>query len=119
MSAELAAKSPQAHAITRWVGADSGDVLEPETIAIVRHALPETDGLLLLCTDGLWNYFPTPEAMAGVVREASRDGAEALAIARQLVDLANGRGGHDNITAAVLRHHAPEPEGPAITASED
>jgi serine/threonine protein phosphatase PrpC len=119
LTAEQAARSPQAHAITRWVGADSGDTLEPETIAIVRHPLPEASGLLLLCTDGLWNYFPTPEGMAGIVREASRDDADALAIARQLVDLANGRGGHDNITAAVLRHHAPEPEESGETASED
>ena len=105
MTPELAARSPQAHAITRWVGADAVADLE---IDIVRHPLPASNGILLLCTDGLWNYFPTPEAMAGIVQNASQSGQDALAIARQLVDLANRRGGHDNITAAVLIHHQPQ-----------
>jgi serine/threonine protein phosphatase PrpC len=106
LTPEQAAKSPQAHAITRWVGSDAGDELE---IDIVRHPIPaNANGILLLCTDGLWNYFATPEAMAGIVLTASRNGADALSIARQLVELANRRGGHDNITAAVIRFGAPE-----------
>jgi serine/threonine protein phosphatase PrpC len=47
--------------------------------------------------------------MAAILRNASGSGEDALAIARQLVDLANCRGGHDNITAAVLLHNPPEP----------
>ena len=110
LTPKQAAKSPQAHAITRWIGSDAGDELE---IEIVRHSIPaNANGILLLCTDGLWNYFPTPEAMAGIVQNASRSaprsGADALSVARQLVELANLRGGHDNITAAVLRFGAPE-----------
>lgn len=106
LTPEQAAKSPQAHAITRWIGSDAGEEIE---IDIVRHAVPaNANGILLLCTDGLWNYFPTPEAMAGVVQTASQNGTDALAVARQLVELANVRGGHDNITAAVLRFGAPE-----------
>ena len=106
LTPEQAAKSPQAHAITRWIGSDAGDELE---IDIVRHPIPaNASGALLLCTDGLWNYFPTPEAMAEIVHDASRNGADALSIARQLVELANRRGGHDNITAAVLQFGAPE-----------
>jgi serine/threonine protein phosphatase PrpC len=106
LTPEQAAKSPQAHAITRWIGSDAGEELE---IDIVRHPIPaNTNGILLLCTDGLWNYFPSPEAMAGIVQTASQNVTDALAIARQLVELANGRGGHDNITAAVLRCGAPE-----------
>jgi len=114
MTPEVAAKSPQAHAITRWIGADAGDEVELGKIDIVRHPLPAMGGILLLCTDGLWNYFSTPEAMAGIVRDASRNGEDALSIGRQLVNLANRRGGHDNITAAVLRieqiklTHSPE-----------
>jgi serine/threonine protein phosphatase PrpC len=110
MTPELAAKSPQAHAITRWLGADAVEDLE---IDIVRHPLPASNGILLLCTDGLWNYFPTPEAVAALVQNASRNGEDALAIASQLVDLANRRGGHDNITAAVLQHYQPKSGEPA------
>jgi serine/threonine protein phosphatase PrpC len=109
MTPEIAARSPQAHAITRWLGADADEDLE---IDIVRHPIPASNGILLLCTDGLWNYFPTPQAVAilvqDVVQNASRNGEDALAIAHQLVDQANRRGGHDNITAAVLVNHQPE-----------
>jgi len=115
LTPEQAAKSPQAHAITRWVGADAGDEFE---IEIVRHSIPaNANGILLLCTDGLWNYFPTPEAMAGIVQEACRNGADALDLARRLVELANRRGGHDNITAAVLRFGAPEYTEPGKDAA--
>jgi len=118
MTPELAAKSPQAHAITRWLGADANEDLE---IDVVRHPLPASNGILLLATDGLWNYFPTSEAMAALVQNAiqnevqnaGKDGKDALAIARQLVEQANRRGGHDNITAAVLHHHQPESGEPA------
>jgi len=117
MTPELAARSPQAHAITRWIGADATEELE---IDLVRHPIPASNGILLLCTDGLWNYFPTPESMAQAVhtavQNASQNSRDVLAIARQLVDLANRRGGHDNITAAVLQIkqiHAPESGEPA------
>lgn len=113
MTPELAARSPQAHAITRWVGADAGDQVEPDKIEIVHHVLPASGGILLVCTDGLWNYLSTPDAMAAAVREASCNGEDALAVARQLVELANLRGGHDNITAAVLQLPPPEADSAA------
>jgi len=103
MTAELAAKSPQSHAITRWIGADagSGATEEPEVEIARRKIAPQ--GMLLLCTDGLWNYYPSAEAMAGIVADAIAADGDALAIARFLVQSANRCGGHDNITAAVLR----------------
>jgi PPM family protein phosphatase len=96
MTAEEAERHPQAHAITRWLGADAGENATPD-IARFPIAPP---GILLLCTDGLWNYAPTPEAIAELV-DAS--GEDALAVARHLVDFANAQGGHDNITAIVLQ----------------
>jgi serine/threonine protein phosphatase PrpC len=63
LSVEEAERHPQAHAITRWLGADAGENAAAET---TRFAI-RPPGILLLCTDGLWNYAPTPEAMAGAV----------------------------------------------------
>jgi serine/threonine protein phosphatase PrpC len=91
------------HALTRWVGADAGDA-EPE-IAQHQLALP---GLLLICSDGLWNYAAGNEEMAALVASSS---ANALAISRGLVKFALDQGGHDNITAAVLRY--PILKGPS------
>jgi serine/threonine protein phosphatase PrpC len=105
MSREQAERAPQAHAITRWIGADAGECSTPE---MMRFAM-ETPGILLLCTDGLWNYFPTEEMMAGLVHDVQADGEEALEICRLLVGFANRLGGHDNITVAVLRCVPTEP----------
>jgi serine/threonine protein phosphatase PrpC len=99
MTLEAAAKSPQAHAITHWLGADAGENAAADA---ARFALTEP-GILLLCTDGLWNYAQPPEEMARIVREATGSGRDPLAAARHLIEFAIAQGGQDNITAIVLR----------------
>ncbi len=98
LTAQQAEEAPQAHAITRWIGADAGSDIEPE---IVRHTLAPT-GSLLLCSDGLWNYVPTSAGLGELFAAASVSAHDALGIARYLVDFANERGGQDNITVALL-----------------
>ncbi len=100
-----AQKSANAHALTRWVGADAeADDLEPE---IVQQDL-KGGGLLLLCSDGLWNYAQDCQEMSALVASFNTPGASALAVSRALVEFARSKGGHDNITAAVLRYPVPE-----------
>ena len=101
-----AQRAANSHALMRWVGADAPD-LEPE---IVEKDL-RPGGLLLVCSDGLWNYAPDTEDMAALVASASKPGASALAVSRELVEFARGKGGHDNITAVILRQLGSE--GPA------
>ena len=91
--------APQAHAITRWIGADAGDAAEPD---IVQYPIVP-GGTLLLCTDGLWNYAATPAAMTAIMREAENGGGGALDTAHHLIQFALDRGGKDNITVALLR----------------
>jgi serine/threonine protein phosphatase PrpC len=93
---EQAAKSPFLHSITHWVGPDSP--ARPPRLAALR---PEQPGRLVLCTDGLWNYAPSAEELARLV-DALPGGAAPAAVARALTDTANDRGGHDNITVAVV-----------------
>jgi PPM family protein phosphatase len=96
MSEAEAKKLPQAHAITRWLGADAGENAQP---FIMNFDIPGS-GYLLLCTDGLWNYAPQPAQIAELVKPMLE--AEAVTISRGLVEFARNRGGHDNITVAVL-----------------
>jgi serine/threonine protein phosphatase PrpC len=98
MSLALALRSPQAHCVTRTLGGATGDGDEPSLLAF---DVPEEGGHLILCTDGLWNYAPEPERLAGLVR-GQPAGADALSLARGLVGYALDRRGHDNVTAAVL-----------------
>ena len=97
VTVEQARRSPQAHAITRWVGADAGEASTPEVVQVAVVG----PGTLLLCSDGLWNYAPTDETMGELLREVGE--GEALAVANGLVRFANERGGQDNITVIVLR----------------
>lgn len=103
LTASEAAKSPQAHGITRWLGADADGEMQPD---LVDFAVPGP-GSLLLCTDGLWNYAPQPADMEALMRQCSQQEATALQTARRLIDFANGKGGQDNVTAALLCWKAP------------
>ncbi|QDY76776.1 PP2C family serine/threonine-protein phosphatase [Streptomyces qinzhouensis] len=85
----------RAHAITGWLGADAYE-LDPHTAAFK----PDRPGVVVVCTDGLWNYAEAPEEMARVIpSDAAR---WPLHSARALVGHALDGGGHDNVTVAVL-----------------
>ncbi|MFE0643086.1 PP2C family serine/threonine-protein phosphatase [Streptomyces sp. NPDC058877] len=85
----------RAHAITGWLGADAYE-LEPHTAAFK----PDRSGVVVVCTDGLWNYAEGAEDMARVV---PTDAAERpLHGAQVLVGHALDGGGHDNITVALV-----------------
>jgi PPM family protein phosphatase len=101
MSLAEANRSPQAHAITRWLGADASPT--DSEASIVEFNIPGT-GYLLLCSDGLWNY--APDAIQ--LKQLMPLQGNVLAIAQSLVEQARSRGGHDNITVALL-HIPPKP----------
>jgi len=92
--------SPNAHVITRWLDGDSAED-EPE-LRVFRVSEP---GILLVCTDGLWNYFEPPHDLATLVAGAGGHLGDAapIDIARHLVTRAVEAGGSDNITVAVAR----------------
>jgi serine/threonine protein phosphatase PrpC len=104
VSLEEASHSPNAHGITRWLGADAGDNARAD---VVHFRIPGP-GYLLLCTDGLWNYAEDPAELCRLLEGAGSD--PPLDITRRLIDFANAQGGHDNITAVLLR--ACEPANP-------
>jgi len=97
---EAAENGPQAHAITKWLGRDSNDVV-PRT-GSVELSVP---GWLLVCSDGLWNYCSDAGDLQGLVSTTQAEvGANPLALAEALVGWANARGGRDNISVALARH---------------
>ncbi|MEG8277513.1 PP2C family serine/threonine-protein phosphatase [Streptomyces sp. AHA2] len=85
----------RAHAITGWLGADAYE-LEPHTAAFK----PDRPGVVVVCTDGLWNYAEAAEEMARVVPLDAA--AQPLHSARVLVGHALDGGGHDNVTVALV-----------------
>lgn len=85
----------RAHAITGWLGADAYE-LDPHTASFK----PDRPGLVVVCTDGLWNYAESAAEMAAVVPADAR--SRPLHGARALVGHALDGGGHDNVTVALL-----------------
>lgn len=95
-----ALRSKQAHAITRCLGPLNGDPPDDVPVPSVVSLTPPPGGLLLVCSDGLWNYAPAPADLAALIRQAPA--GDALGLSRRLVEFALAQGGRDNITAAVL-----------------
>ena len=96
--------------LTSWLGADAGEV-DPQ----VRVFQPDGSGVVLLCSDGLWNYLPEPDQLAAVALPLLiGDGvnADPFAAASALTERALAAGGQDNITVIVL----PFPPSPSPTA---
>lgn len=85
----------RAHAITGWLGADAVEV-DPHVAAFQ----PEGPGVVVVCTDGLWNYAESAGEMARAVPPDAR--SRPLHSARALLGVALDGGGHDNVTVAVL-----------------
>jgi PPM family protein phosphatase len=96
-TARQAMANPGAHSLTKWLGVDSTDAAP--TVTSVELPGP---GLVVLASDGLWNYAPEPADLSRLIGPV---GAEsALDLARRLASFAEEAGGADNITVAVGPH---------------
>jgi serine/threonine protein phosphatase PrpC len=95
MNEAQALASPQAHVITRWLGAD---LVEPQP-HVVRFE-PPGPGVLLVCSDGLWNYRPDAAGLAALALPAAL--TDPLGAAAELVKFALDAGGMDNITVVLV-----------------
>lgn len=91
MSPAQAKTSPLRHVITRAIGIDQN--LEVESLTLPLQGRDT----FLLCTDGLMELVEDNE-IAGILKAA-----DPKAAVERLIDLANDRGGVDNITAVVIR----------------
>jgi serine/threonine protein phosphatase PrpC len=85
----------RAHYVTQVLGMRDQQL----DVHVLERELPG-NCVLLLCSDGLWNYFERDGELADAVRQQTS--TDALSLCRWLVDAANERGGHDNVTVAVL-----------------
>jgi serine/threonine protein phosphatase PrpC len=92
---------PRAHAITKWLGRDSTDIVP----TVGSRTLTEP-GWVVVCSDGLWNYASTPAELAAQLAAAGAISADPVVVANRLVEWANSRSGRDNVTVALARYPA-------------
>ena len=112
---------PNAHVIRRYLGSPNPPQVdlrlrldENETTAQAEgnqglHLLP--GDVLLMCSDGLTDLVKDPEILEAVSTKPLNDAIKSL------IDLANERGGHDNITIIALQTPelpAAQPEKPKV-----
>jgi serine/threonine protein phosphatase PrpC len=95
MTPAQAAADRRAHAITAWLGVDATKI-NPH----IRTISPDGPGVVVVCTDGLWNYLDSGDELAAAL--PARALQAPLSAARELVEVALQAGGRDNITVAVL-----------------
>jgi len=92
LTADAAQRHPHRHVLTRALGVRRG--VEPD---LAELSLAPGD-VFVLCTDGLTTHVKDEEIAERVEAESDEQGA-----ATALVDLANERGGEDNVTVVVVR----------------
>jgi serine/threonine protein phosphatase PrpC len=100
-------KGGAAVALTRWLGADATDT-DPRLAMFT----PPGPGRVLVLSDGVFRYWPAAADLAAVT-----PAKPPLQTAAELVQLALGQGGHDNITAIVLPY-PPNSAGVLVSMSE-
>lgn len=92
MTREQARNSPYANVITRAVGIQESVQVD----TLLFDILP--GDTFLLCSDGLHGYTEDPNELAELL-----SGDDAKQVPQTLIDVANQRGGKDNITALIVR----------------
>lgn len=93
MQPESARLSPYAHLLTQCVG------LEDEPTPQILDGASRVGDAYLLCTDGLVGMLDDHQ----IARVLENGGGEPGDSLKALIDAANKAGGHDNITAALIR----------------
>ncbi len=96
ISAEEALNHPQAHILTRCLGAEPGLDIAFKKFWLWPLEADQAQDFLFLCSDGLYSLVNDIE-IAEVVCSKSPQRA-----CIELVDLARTRGGYDNITMAII-----------------
>jgi serine/threonine protein phosphatase PrpC len=104
---EAAMALPHAHVLTRWLGGEAADLNgDPGRAAHVEQFSPPGPGVLLVCSDGLWNYLPDAAELARLALPQAL--TDPLGAANDMVRFAIAAGGIDNITAVLIPYPAPE-----------
>src|SRR5262249_17658525 len=90
-------RHPRRNEVYRDVGSEPHDSEDAEFVDILEIPF-EADSALLLCSDGLTDQIDS-STIADVVSQCV---GEPEAVARALIEMANGAGGKDNVTAVYI-----------------
>jgi serine/threonine protein phosphatase PrpC len=106
--AALTTDDSWAHALTAWLGGDAGEI-RPH----IETFIPGGPGVVVVCSDGLWNHLPEPADLANAIPNDT----PPLEAAHALVRIALDGGGQDNITVALIPFPPPSDSSTSTTRS--
>jgi serine/threonine protein phosphatase PrpC len=95
-SGTIEADDARGQSVSHMLTRSLGPLPDVEVESRILAELPENGDIYVLCSDGLTNYVP-PEDILAVVRQNPLDDASQI-----LINLANQRGGGDNITVLLI-----------------
>jgi serine/threonine protein phosphatase PrpC len=93
-----ALQQPSAGSLVQALGMGSSSILHP---TVQRFVLDE-DSIFLLCSDGLSDNDRVEEYWEAVLLPLLEGKTDLNTVAQQLVEIANTRNGHDNVTVGLL-----------------
>ncbi|HET6346287.1 MAG TPA: Stp1/IreP family PP2C-type Ser/Thr phosphatase, partial [Myxococcota bacterium] len=107
LSRDQAKNHPQGNVLSRAMG------VQPSINVDTMIFDVDPGDTYLLCSDGVYNYYPDPQELAGSLQAANLE--QGL---HGLIDRALDRGGHDNCTGIVVRIGGAPPQPDAGVAAE-
>jgi serine/threonine protein phosphatase PrpC len=96
IKAEDALTHPEAHVLTKCLGAEPGLKPDLQHFWVWQVAKGEPVDKLMLCTDGLYSHITDGEMANFISQHAPQEACV------KMVELAKSRGGYDNISLAVI-----------------
>jgi protein phosphatase len=93
-----ALQQPSAGSLVQALGMGSSSILHPT----VQRFLLDEDSVFLLCSDGLSDNDRVEEYWEATLLPLLEGKLDVATVAQQLVDIANTRNGHDNVTVGLL-----------------
>ncbi|NLI78515.1 MAG: Stp1/IreP family PP2C-type Ser/Thr phosphatase [Candidatus Riflebacteria bacterium] len=100
ITADQAEKHPNKNVITRAMGVSPTVEAECKTMPLF------VGDVLLLCSDGLSGYADMKAVQRLLKEKAEERFVNLHAISQELIDMANGGGGGDNVSVCLYRHHS-------------
>ena len=89
--------------LTKCLGMIDTQGIDALVDADVEQRRVELAATIVLCTDGLWNYYPSSSSVARLVRNVQNTNKNPAILARFLVGSALSSGGGDNVSVAVCK----------------
>jgi len=109
---QVARQHPQAGALTQALGTRSAAFLQPH----IQRFIPDEEGVLLLCSDGLSDYDRVESSWANYIGLIVKNIITLEDAVTAWLELANQKNGHDNVSV-VLMHCQPRPKATLAMAS--